>query len=50
MSLKSGLSTKGDLFDSDGLAFSLVNSFTASAKGWGIPAIETLFGPFRDWW
>ena len=32
-----------------GLTFSFENSFNASAKGWGIPKILTLFGPFRIW-
>ena len=32
-----------------GLFISLVNSFSASAKGWGRPAIPTLLGPLRVW-
>lgn len=32
-----------------GLVISLRNSFIASARGWGIPAIPTLLGPFRNW-
>lgn len=31
----------------DGFKFSFENSFNASAKGWGIPEILTLLGPFR---
>lgn len=33
----------------EGWACSFVNNFKASAKGWGIPMIPTLFGPFRIW-
>ncbi len=32
-----------------GRVISLRNSFNASAKGCGIPARPTLFGPFRSW-
>jgi hypothetical protein len=32
-----------------GVLSSLVNSFTASAMGWGIPLRLTLLGPFRSW-
>ena len=32
-----------------GMVFSLTNSLTASAKGWTIPQIPTLFGPLRIW-
>lgn len=28
---------------------SLVNSLMASARGWGMPAQPTLFGPLRIW-
>lgn len=44
-----GASIKGALFEYDGLVCSFVKSLIASANGWGIPEIDTLFGPFRNW-
>jgi hypothetical protein len=38
----SRLETVGDVV-------SFVKSFTASARGWGIPAHPTLLGPLRIW-
>jgi len=32
-----------------GIVCSFTNSFMASAKGWAIPIIDTLFGPLRNW-
>lgn len=40
---------KINMFDLKGIDCSLVNSFSASAIGWGIPIRLTLFGPFRIW-
>lgn len=36
------------LFVRDGLFCSLENSLIASAKGWGSPLKDTLFGPLRS--
>lgn len=37
------------IFEKRGLIFSLENNFNASAKGWAIPIVNALLGPFRDW-
>jgi hypothetical protein len=44
-----GAAINGDRFDEIGVDCSLTNSLIASAKGCGIPANPTLFGPFRSW-
>lgn len=44
-----GAAIKGLVFDKVGALVSLVNNLIASANGWGIPAIDTLLGPLRDW-
>ena len=44
-----GLNQKIHRFPRRGLNISLVNSFTASAKGWRTPPQDTLLGPFRLW-
>ena len=44
-----GAIINGRVFAIAGLFISLVNSFKASAKGWGRPIIPTLLGPFRSW-
>lgn len=43
-----GAKIKGRVLAVFGEFNSLVNNFTASAKGWGIPAMLTLLGPFRS--
>lgn len=48
ISLTTGPIRKGVVLDKVGLAASLVKSFNASARGCGMPAKETLFGPLRD--
>lgn len=45
---KMGAPIKGAMLDLVGEVCSLVRSFSTSAKGWGIPAIPTLLGPFRS--
>lgn len=44
-----GAIKKGEILAKDGIVSSFEKSFSASAKGWGIPIIPTLFGPFRNW-
>lgn len=49
MSAIIGEMKKINIFDLKGIDCSFTNSFRASAKGWGIPIILTLFGPLRIW-
>jgi len=44
-----GAIKKGYIFAEEGRVSSLVNSFRASAIGWGSPIIPTLLGPLRVW-
>ena len=44
-----GAIRNGVLLAGDGAADSFINSFIASAIGWGKPVSITLFGPFRSW-
>ena len=44
-----GLKLNIRALDRKGVVLSLVNNFTASAKGWSSPPMETLFGPLRAW-
>ena len=44
-----GIIMKGERFILKGWVCSFENSLIASAIGWGIPIILTLFGPFRNW-
>lgn len=37
------------LLEKVGNVISFENSFTASARGWGIPHSLTLLGPLRNW-
>jgi hypothetical protein len=43
-----GAIINGNLLIILGLACSLINSFIASASGWGRPIYMTLLGPFRS--
>lgn len=45
--LSAGAAINVDIFANEGRDCSFRNSLKASASGWGIPLIETLFGPFR---
>lgn len=45
-----GLTRNGEELARVGFGPSFVKSLIASAKGCGIPASATLFGPLRDWW
>ena len=47
--LKTGDIKKVDMLASEGMVCSFTKSFKASARGCGIPLIETLFGPLRSW-
>lgn len=44
-----GAIKKGRILANVGTESSFENSFSASAKGWGIPIAPTLLGPFRIW-
>lgn len=44
-----GATQKGRKFEREGGGSSFRRSLAASAKGWGRPIRETLFGPLRSW-
>lgn len=43
-----GAARKIDWLAKEGVVCSFRKSLRASARGWGMPVIDTLFGPFRD--
>lgn len=49
VNLSRGAAINSVKFAMVGEDISFIKSFAASARGWGSPVIDTLFGPLRSW-